>query len=317
MYNSLPRPLSRHEDGGDEPHGTENMPGFYVKENREHVRASISAVVRFSVMSPAEYNSTKASKERNSPGMPRTNDKPFSSLTEASFCKTCEPYLSGLLLRIDEKLDRILDIVSEGEDREEKTEKGKALDISGTGMTLLSEKEYQVGDILKTDKEDIGASPYAILSYEVDRELGGKQALAVFRAGLHAFDIRLILDFVPNHMAVDTPLLSTNPDLFLHDALFYADSDDYFKHKVRGKTYTFAHGRDPYFPGWTDTVQVDYSKEATRVFMADLMAAAPRCPMIIIFDSFIDFQKIPHLFDTFHKVIIPRKVINCDFLGEQ
>lgn len=124
------------------------------------------------------------------------------------------------------------------------------------------------------DKEDIGASPYAILSYEVDRELGGKQALAVFRAGLHAFDIRLILDFVPNHMAVDTPLLSTNPDLFLHDALFYADSDDYFKHKVRGKTYTFAHGRDPYFPGWTDTVQVDYSKEATRVFMADLMGRA-------------------------------------------
>ena len=159
MYNSLPRPLSCHEDGGDEPHGTENMPGFDVKENREHVRASISAVVRFSVMSPAEYNSTKASKERNSPGMPRTNDKPFSSLTEASFCKTCEPYLSGLLLRIDEKLDRILDIVSEGEDREEKTEKGKALDISGTGMTLLSEKEYQVGDILKTDFRVPGTPP--------------------------------------------------------------------------------------------------------------------------------------------------------------
>ncbi len=123
-------------------------------------------------------------------------------------------------------------------------------------------------------KEDIGASPYAIRVYEVNQEFGNDHALAIFRSNLHEFDIKLILDFVPNHMAVDTPLLYKHPDLFLHDTLPRTEPKDYFQRNVREKTYTFAHGKDPYFSSWTDTVQVDYSKVSTREFMANLMYEA-------------------------------------------
>ncbi|MBW2646468.1 MAG: hypothetical protein JRE23_09870 [Deltaproteobacteria bacterium] len=128
------------------------------------------------------------------------------------------------------------------------------------------------------EKEDIGASPYAIRTYEVDQEFGGDEALAIFRSSLQKFDIKLILDFVPNHMAVDTPFLREHPDLFLHDTLFPAETQNVFQKKVGGRTYTFAHGKDPYFPAWTDTVQVDYSKVSTRKFIADLLdKAASHC----------------------------------------
>lgn len=127
------------------------------------------------------------------------------------------------------------------------------------------------------EKKDIGASPYAIRTYEVDQEFGNDKALAVFRSNLQEFDIKLILDFVPNHMAVDTPILYKHPDLFLQDTLFWAEPQNYFQRNVGGTTYTFAHGKDPYFPCWTDTVQVDYSKESTRKFMADLLDKAASC----------------------------------------
>ncbi|MFH1674921.1 MAG: alpha-amylase family glycosyl hydrolase [Pseudomonadota bacterium] len=127
-------------------------------------------------------------------------------------------------------------------------------------------------------KKDIGASPYAIRVYEVAQEFGNDQTLAIFRSNLLEFDIKLILDFVPNHMAIDTPFLYKHPDLFLQDTPSRAEPKDYFQRNVRGIPYTFAHGKDPYFPSWTDTVQVDYSEVSNREFMADLMEkAASHC----------------------------------------
>src|ERR1700750_1900888 len=49
--------------------------------------------------------------------------------------------------------------------------------------------------------DDICGSGFAIGAYEVDEVLGGKGALARFRARLAARGLRLMLDFVPNHTA--------------------------------------------------------------------------------------------------------------------
>ena len=39
-----------------------------------------------------------------------------------------------------------------------------------------------------------------------------------------------------------------------------------------------AHGRDPFFPGWTDTLQLDYANPATHEAMAaELLSVAARC----------------------------------------
>src|SRR5205085_1615565 len=50
--------------------------------------------------------------------------------------------------------------------------------------------------------EDVVGSPYAVHRYVVDSRLGGPEGLAAFRAQLKDNAIRLILDYVPNHVAV-------------------------------------------------------------------------------------------------------------------
>jgi len=53
--------------------------------------------------------------------------------------------------------------------------------------------------------DDIGGSGFAITGYSVDPRLGGDAALARLRERLRARDLRLMLDFVPNHTALDHP----------------------------------------------------------------------------------------------------------------
>ena len=64
-------------------------------------------------------------------------------------------------------------------------------------------------------EEDICGSGFAISAYEVDETLGGQAALAAFRARLAARGLRLMLDFVPNHTALDHPWVKTHPDFYV------------------------------------------------------------------------------------------------------
>lgn len=52
---------------------------------------------------------------------------------------------------------------------------------------------------------DIAGSPYCVRNYVVDAGLGGPDGLAEARAQLAARGVRLILDYVPNHVAPDHP----------------------------------------------------------------------------------------------------------------
>jgi glycosidase len=62
---------------------------------------------------------------------------------------------------------------------------------------------------------DICGSGFAIGAYEVEKTLGGKAGLAVFRARLAARGVRLMLDFVPNHTALDHPWVRAHPDFYV------------------------------------------------------------------------------------------------------
>jgi glycosidase len=128
--------------------------------------------------------------------------------------------------------------------------------------------------------DDIVGSPYAIRDYCVDPALGGDEGLASLRTRLRDLGLRLILDFVPNHMALDHDWLATHPQ-----RLVPGDSDrlarepaNYFQTDVDGQARIFAYGRDPYFDGWPDTVQIDYRRPDTRRAMSDLLlSVAERC----------------------------------------
>lgn len=63
--------------------------------------------------------------------------------------------------------------------------------------------------------EDNVGSPYCVRRYVVDAHLGGTQGLAAARAALRERGMRLILDFVPNHVAPDHPWVGAHPEYFV------------------------------------------------------------------------------------------------------
>ena len=62
-------------------------------------------------------------------------------------------------------------------------------------------------------ENDIAGSGFAIQDYTVHRDLGGDAALARLRQRLHARGLKLMLDFVPNHMAPDHRWIDEHPGL--------------------------------------------------------------------------------------------------------
>ena len=64
---------------------------------------------------------------------------------------------------------------------------------------------------------DLIGSPYAIYDYKPNPLIAEHLLeLKQFRYKLNAIGRKLILDFVPNHVAVDSPLVDEYPDLFLY-----------------------------------------------------------------------------------------------------
>jgi hypothetical protein len=90
----------------------------------------------------------------------------------------------------------------------------------------------------------------------------------------------LILDYVPNHTALDHPWVEDHPDYYVpgsQEDLARAPNTYTRAHSSRGKMI-LAHGRDPYFPGWPDTLQLNYGNPATQEAMIEeLVKVAERC----------------------------------------
>ncbi len=121
--------------------------------------------------------------------------------------------------------------------------------------------------------EDVVGSPYAVHRYAVNPALGDEAGLQSLRQRLAERGLRLILDFVPNHLALDHPWTVTHPEYFVQGTLAQLDRapDEYFVVEAGGQTHVLAHGRDPYFPPWTDTVQLDYTCPEMRAAMTETL----------------------------------------------
>lgn len=129
----------------------------------------------------------------------------------------------------------------------------------------------------KTYAPDFQGSPYAIPDYIFNPELGDEAAFRNLRKRAEAQGLRLILDFIPNHLARDTPLIDRHPEFFINSnhAMREEFDLDYYEHPSGRR---LAHGKDPYFAGWNDTVQLDYTVKGLRDFMkAALVRLAGLC----------------------------------------
>ena len=128
--------------------------------------------------------------------------------------------------------------------------------------------------------EDIAGSGFAIQNYVVHRDLGGDAALARLRKRLQKRGLKLMLDFVPNHMGPDHPWVEAHPDYFIPgtENLLAQEPQNYDRVKRKKGDLILAHGRDPYFPGWPDTLQIDYSHPgAQEAMIGELEKIAGQC----------------------------------------
>jgi hypothetical protein len=128
--------------------------------------------------------------------------------------------------------------------------------------------------------EDIAGSGFAIQSYTVHRDLGGAGALARLRQRLQQRGLKLMLDFVPNHMAPDHGWIDEHPDYFVHgsEADLARSPCNYCRVQTRNGPLVLAHGRDPYFDGWPDTLQLNYGNpELQQAMIGELQRIAGQC----------------------------------------
>ena len=113
---------------------------------------------------------------------------------------------------------------------------------------------------------DLAGSPYCVRRYVVDGAFGGPEALAAARAALAARGVRLLLDYVPNHVAPDHPWVEASPELFVRGDRGDLEADPAGWLAADGQV--LAHGRDPYFPPWGDVVQLNAFSPAMRAATA-------------------------------------------------
>ena len=149
--------------------------------------------------------------------------------------------------------------------------------ISRTNPEWRKDFEATLPDLCE---DDVAGSGFAIRNYTVHENVGGAQALARLRERLQQRRIKLLLDFVPNHMAPDHRWVDEHPDYFVHgtDSDLARAPQNYCRVQTGNKPLVLAYGRDPYFDGWPDTLQLNYGNpDLQQAMIAELERIAGQC----------------------------------------
>jgi hypothetical protein len=135
-------------------------------------------------------------------------------------------------------------------------------------------------DLPDLRESDIVGSPFAVQAWDVHGDFGGDGALARLRARLQQRAIKLMLDFVPNHVAPDHVWTDTHPEYFVHGSAqdIGSEPQNYVRVNTLQGPQIIACGRDPFFDGWPDTLQLNYRHGGFREAELQVLARiAERC----------------------------------------
>ena len=157
---------------------------------------------------------------------------------------------------------------------------------------------------LNPDK-DIVASPFAIPDYAPNCNIAKNwEEWDKTVDFLHQNGKEVFLDFVPNHVALDHPWAKTHPEYFIQGADEQFQNSPNLYHNIvdnRGVIHHLAHGKDPNYPEWSDTLQLNYANPDLQRAMEEILLGndyqkglvhhcdGVRCDMAMLlnFDTFV------------------------------
>ena len=159
--------------------------------------------------------------------------------------------------------------------------------VSLSHPVWLKEFQTTLPDFTETD---VSGSPFAVTGYTLHQDFGQEADLFSLRERLRERGLRLIVDFVPNHTALDHPWVMKHPEYYVqgNKADLEREPHNYRLVQAIQGSLILAHGRDPYLPGWPDTFQINYRHPGLREAMAQELlklaqvADGVRCDMAML-----------------------------------
>ena len=137
---------------------------------------------------------------------------------------------------------------------------------SPAGIAIANKNPNLRADFLRAlpdfHPDDNVGSPYCVRRYAVDQHLGCREGLAIARRELAKRGMRLVLDWVPNHVAPDHPWVKEHPEYFIQGSTDDIRNNSASYIVVDGTV--FACGKDPYFPAWPDVLQLNAFQPGLR-----------------------------------------------------
>jgi hypothetical protein len=148
--------------------------------------------------------------------------------------------------------------------------------VSRSNPQWLAEYRELLPDL---HEDDICGSGFAITAYTLNTLLGEPEALARLRDRLHQRGLKLMLDFVPNHTAPDHPWVQEHPEYYVSgsEEQLAGQPQNYIKLDLPQGPTILAFGRDPYFDGWPDTLQLNYGNPAFQAAQIDELLKISQC----------------------------------------
>ena len=108
--------------------------------------------------------------------------------------------------------------------------------------------------------DDVIGSPYAVYEYTCNPELGNDEDLLWLRNQLNLKGLKLMLDFVPNHSAVDAPQATEHPEMYIR-----APKEIIYENRYTDTGLAYGANKDHFT--WMDVLQWNYWENETIEYM--------------------------------------------------
>lgn len=145
-------------------------------------------------------------------------------------------------------------------------------------------------------KKDICASSFSIPEYSLNLKIapGGWSEWDKMVDYLDSYNKKVMIDFVPNHTALDHSWAIDHPDYFVKGTKDQKQANPDFYYNVIDKydrVNYLAHGKDPNYGGWADTLQLNYANPDLQAAMIEVLlilakhSHGVRCDMAMLINS--------------------------------